>query len=70
MCWDGNSGSWLVWGKPAGEGVLGTLAGVSSKQLIWDQGRVHSSVYPHFYGFRSLSVGVLLALGGHELALV
>jgi hypothetical protein len=29
---------------------------------------VHSSVYPHFYGFRSLGVGVLLALGGHELA--
>jgi hypothetical protein len=24
--------------KPAGEGVLGTLAGVSSKQPIWDQG--------------------------------
>jgi hypothetical protein len=25
--------------NPAGEGVLGTLAGVSSKQPIWDQGR-------------------------------
>jgi hypothetical protein len=24
--------------KPAGEGVLGTLAGVSSKKPIWDQG--------------------------------
>jgi hypothetical protein len=24
--------------KPAGEGVLDTLAGVSSKQLIWDRG--------------------------------
>jgi hypothetical protein len=24
--------------KPAGEGVSGTLAGVSSKQPIWDQG--------------------------------
>jgi hypothetical protein len=24
--------------KPAGEGVLGTLAGVSSKQPIWDRG--------------------------------
>jgi hypothetical protein len=23
--------------KPAGEGVLGTLAGVSSKQPIWDR---------------------------------
>jgi hypothetical protein len=28
---------------------------------------VHSPVYPHFYGFRSLGVGVLHALGGHEL---
>jgi hypothetical protein len=29
---------------------------------------VHSSVYPYFDIFRSLGVGVLLALGGHELA--
>jgi hypothetical protein len=29
---------------------------------------VHSLVYSHFYDFRSLGVGVLLALGGHELA--
>jgi hypothetical protein len=29
---------------------------------------VHSSVYPYFDSFRSLGVGVLLALGGHELA--
>jgi hypothetical protein len=29
---------------------------------------VHSSVYPYCYGFRSLGVGVLLAVGGHELA--
>jgi hypothetical protein len=29
---------------------------------------VHSSVYPCFYGFRSLGVGVLLARGGYELA--
>jgi hypothetical protein len=28
---------------------------------------VHSLVYPHFYSFRSLGVGVLLAPGGHEL---
>jgi hypothetical protein len=39
MCW----GDWIaVLGvcveKPAGEGLLGTLAGVSSKQRIWDQG--------------------------------
>jgi hypothetical protein len=31
---------------------------------------VHSSVYPHFYSFWSLGVGVLLALEGHELASV
>jgi hypothetical protein len=24
--------------KPAGEGILGTLTGVSSKQSIWDRG--------------------------------
>jgi hypothetical protein len=24
--------------KPTGEGILGTLAGVSSKQPIWDRG--------------------------------
>jgi hypothetical protein len=30
--------------------------------------RVHSLVYPYYYGFRSLGVGVLLALGGYELA--
>jgi hypothetical protein len=29
---------------------------------------VHSSLYPYCYGFRSLGVGVLLALGGYELA--
>jgi hypothetical protein len=56
--------------KPAGEGVLGTLARVSSKQLIWDwgQGYTDSSVYPYCDVFRSLGVGVLLANGGHELA--
>jgi hypothetical protein len=46
------------------------LAGVSSKQPIWDQGGVHSSVYPNFYGFQSLGIGVLLTLGGYELAAV
>jgi hypothetical protein len=29
----------VCWVKPAGEGVLGTLAGVSSKQPIWDRGQ-------------------------------
>jgi hypothetical protein len=54
--------------KSAGEGVLGTLAGVSSRQPIWVGDRVHSSVYPNFDGFRSLGVGVLLAFGVYELA--
>jgi hypothetical protein len=31
-----DSGSWRVWGKSAGEDILGTLAGVSSKQPIGD----------------------------------
>jgi hypothetical protein len=29
---------------------------------------MHSSVYPYCYGFWSLGVGVLLALGGYKLA--
>jgi hypothetical protein len=29
---------------------------------------VHSSVYPYFDSFQSLGVGVILALGGYELA--
>jgi hypothetical protein len=32
--------------------------------------RVHSSVYVHFYSFRSSGVGVLLTLGGYELSSV
>jgi hypothetical protein len=31
---------------------------------------VDSSVYPYFDGFRSLGVGVILALGRYELSLV
>jgi hypothetical protein len=55
--------------KPAGEGDLGTWAGVSSKQPIGDRGiGVHSSVYPYYDGFWSTGVGVLTADGGHELA--
>jgi hypothetical protein len=39
MCLDGNSGSWRVWGKNRQEkAFLGTLAGVSSKQPLWDRG--------------------------------
>jgi hypothetical protein len=51
--------------KPVGEGVLGTLAGVSSKQPIWDRGWGYTpQCVPTFTVFRSLGVGVLLALGG------
>jgi hypothetical protein len=32
--------------------------------------RMHSFVYPYFDSFRSLGVGVLLALGGYEFASV
>jgi hypothetical protein len=57
--------------KPAGEGVLGTLAGGELETTDLGSGiGVHSSVYPYFDGFRSLGVGVLLAFGGYELALV
>jgi hypothetical protein len=69
MCWDGNSGSWRESDKTDrtrrsgyfGEGELETTdlgSGI----------RMQSSVYPYFDGFRSLGVGVLLALGGYELA--
>jgi hypothetical protein len=69
MCWDENSGSWREWDKTGNRSVLGTLVGVSSKQPIWDRGwGVHSSACPHFYGFQSPGIGVLLALGGYELA--
>ena len=61
--------SWRVLGKPAGEGILGYFGGGELETTDLGSGtRVHSSVYPHFYGFRSLGVGVLLELGGYELA--
>jgi hypothetical protein len=68
MCWDGNSGSCVSGIKPVGEGILDTLAGVSSRTDLGLGIGVHSSVYPYFVGFRSLGVGVLLAFGGYELA--
>jgi hypothetical protein len=69
MCWDGNSGSWCEWdktGKRFGYFGGGELEVADLGSGIGD--RVHSSVYPYFDGCRSLDVGVLLALGGHELA--
>jgi hypothetical protein len=71
MCWDGNSGSWPEWDKTGRRRHFGYLGRGELKTT--DLGSwmgVHSSLYLHFYGFRSLGVGVLLALGGQDLALV
>jgi hypothetical protein len=55
--------------KPVGEGVFGYFGGGELETTDLGSGiGVHSVVYPYFDGFRSLGVGVLLALGGHELA--
>jgi hypothetical protein len=55
--------------KPAGEGVFGYFSGGELKTTDLGSGTgVHSSVYPYFDSFGSLGVGVLLALGGYELA--
>jgi hypothetical protein len=55
--------------KPAGEGIFGYLGGGELETSELGSGiGVRSSVYPYFDGFRSVSVGVLLALGGYELA--
>jgi hypothetical protein len=69
MCWDGNSGSWRAWGIKTGRRrFFGYFGGgeIETTDLGLGTG-VHSSVYLHFYSFRSLGVGVLLAFGGHEL---
>jgi hypothetical protein len=50
--------------KPAGEGVFGYFGRGELETTDLGSGMgVHSSVCPHFYSFRSLCVGVLLALG-------
>jgi hypothetical protein len=55
--------------KPAGEGVFGYFCRGELKTTDLGSGiGVHSSVYPYCDGFQSLGVGVLLALGGYELA--
>ena len=55
--------------KPAGEGVLGTLAGVSSKQPIWDRGwGCTPQCIPAFTVFGAHVLGFYCTLGGHELA--
>jgi hypothetical protein len=54
--------------KPTGEGVLGYFGGGELETTDLGLGiGVQSSVYPYFDGFRSLDVGVLLALGGNKL---
>jgi hypothetical protein len=69
MCWDGNSGSWRVWGKIGRRRHFGYFGGGELETTDLGSGmRVHSSVHSRLYGFRSLGVGVLLALGGYELA--
>jgi hypothetical protein len=69
MCWVGNSGSWRVWGKTGRRRRFGYFGGGELEATDLGSGiGVHSSVYPYYDGFRSLGVGVLLALGGYELA--
>jgi hypothetical protein len=69
MCWDGNSGSWCEWDKTGRRRRFGYFGGGELETTDLGSGiGVHSSVYSRFYGFQSLGVGVLLALGGHELA--
>jgi hypothetical protein len=55
--------------KPVGKGVFVYFGGGELKTTDLGSGiGVYSLVYPYFYGFQSLGVGDLLALGGHELA--
>jgi hypothetical protein len=69
MCWDGNSGSWHEWDKTGRRRLFGHFGGGGLKITDLGSGMgVHSSVCPHFYSFQSLGIGVLLALGGYELA--
>jgi hypothetical protein len=69
MCWDGNSGSWCEWDKTDRRRSFWVLWRGELETIDLGSGiGVHSSVYPYFYDFRSLGVGGLLVLGGHELA--
>jgi hypothetical protein len=57
-----------VWGKTGRRRRFGYFGGGGLETTDLGSGiGVHSSVYPNFDGFRSLGVGVLLALGGYEL---
>jgi hypothetical protein len=69
MCWDGNSGSWREWGKIGRRRRFGYFGGGELETTDLGPGmQVHSLVHSHFYDFLSLGVGVLLAIGGYELA--
>jgi hypothetical protein len=69
MCWVGNSGSWRVWGKNRQEKAFWVpWRGELETTDLGSGTGMHSSVYPYCYGFWSLGVGVLLALGGYKLA--
>jgi hypothetical protein len=69
MCWEGNNGSWREWGKTGRRRRFGYFGEGELETTDLGSGTgVHSSVYPYCYGFQSLGVGVLLALGGYELA--
>jgi hypothetical protein len=69
MCWDGDSGSWRACDKTGRRRLLGYFGGGELETTDLGLGiGVHSSVYPYFHWFRSLGVGVLLALGGYDLA--
>jgi hypothetical protein len=57
--------------KPAREGIFVYFGGGEPETTDLGSGTgVHSLVYPYYEDFRSLGFGVLLALGGYELALV
>jgi hypothetical protein len=69
MCWDGNSSSWREWDKTGRRRRFGYFGGGELETTdLGSRMGVHSSGYTRFYGFQSLGVGVLLVLGGHELA--
>jgi hypothetical protein len=69
MCWDVSSGSWREWDKIGSRRRFGYFGGGELETTGLGSGiGVHSSVHPYFDNFQSLGVGVLLALGGYELA--
>jgi hypothetical protein len=49
---DGNSGSWHEWGKTGRRRCFGYFGGGELETTDLGSGMgVHSSVYPHLYGF-------------------